>query len=142
MGRLLMGGLALAAAAAFGRGKPESPLGGASDYAALRAELRAFYPPGYCREACQSKEQVESCAAIGRDLDAWAAAHPGFDALDVRRESYLAMRRHFVPFLFSNSPFYFEAGVNGGWSGARPARHVNRICGRFYGEQGLVPQSA
>ena len=89
-------------------------------YDALRAELRAFYPLGYCRNDCQSQEQVASCAAIGRELDAWAAAHPGFDALDIRRESYLAMRRHFVPFLFANSPFYFEAGVNGGWSGARP----------------------
>ena len=114
----------------------------ALDYAEMRKELRAFYPPGYCRLECQSKEQIESCAVIGRELDAWAAAHPGFDALDIRRESYLAMRRHFVPFLFKSSPFYFEAGVNGGWSGARPARHVNRICQRFYAEQGLVPQSA
>lgn len=109
---------------------------------ALRRELRAFYPPGYCRLECQSKEQVASCAAIGRELYAWAAAHPGFDALDIRRESYLAMRRHFVPLVFTNSPFYFEAGVNGGWSGARPARHVNDICWRFYREQGLVPKSA
>lgn len=133
--RLLMFGLVVTVAtAAFGRG--------ASEYAALRTELRAFYPSGYCRNACQSKEQIASCAEIGRELDAWAAAHPGFDALDVRRESYLAMRRHFVPFLFTNSPFYFEAGVNGGWSGARPARHVNRICSRFYREQGLVPQAA
>ena len=112
--------------------------GRAGDFAALRAELKAFYPAGYSRLACQSAAQVESCAAIGRDLDEWAAAHPGFDALDLRRESYLAMRRHFVPFVFTNSPFYFEAGVNGGWSGARPARHVNRIAGRFYGEQALV----
>ncbi|MDO5313186.1 MAG: pyruvate formate lyase family protein [bacterium] len=123
-------------------GKPPPRAGRPPAYDALRAELRAFYPPGYCREACQSKEQVASCAAIGRELDAWAAAHHGFDALDIRRESYLAMRRHFLPFLFANSPFYFEAGVNGGWSGARPARHVNRICGRFYREQGLIPQAA
>ncbi len=127
------------AAAASGR---EAPAGGVSDYAALREELRAFYPAAYCRGACQAPEQAASCKAIGDDLDAWAAAHLGFDALDVRRESYLAMRRHFVPFLFANSPFYFEAGVNGGWSGARPARHVNRICGRFYREQGLIPQAA
>lgn len=135
MKRLLVFGLVVTVAtAAFGRG--------ASEYAALRTELRAFYPVNYCRNACQSREQIASCAEIGRELDAWAAAHPGFDALDIRRESYLAMRRHFVPFLFTNSPFYFEAGVNGGWSGARPARHVNRICSRFYREQGLVPQTA
>ena len=111
-------------------------------YADLRAELKAFYPPGYCRLECQSKAQVESCAAIGRELDDWAAEHPGFDALDIRRESYLVMRRHFVPFVFTNSPFYFEAGVNGGWSGARPARHVNRICRKFYKEDNLVPDEA
>lgn len=135
MKRLLVSGLVVTVAtAAFGRD--------ASEYAALRTELRAFYPVNYCRNACQSREQIASCAEIGRELDAWAAAHPGFDALDIRRESYLAMRRHFVPFLFTNSPFYFEAGVNGGWSGARPARHVNRICSRFYREQGLVPQTA
>ena len=114
----------------------------AGNHAELRRELKAFYPPGYCRLECQSKEQVESCAAIDRELDRWAEEHPGFDALDIRRESYLAMRRHFVPFVFTNSPFYFEAGVNGGWSGARPARHVNSICSRFYDEQGLVPQAA
>jgi formate C-acetyltransferase len=49
------------------------------------------------------------------------------------------MRKHFVPFLFTESPFYFEAGVNGGWAGARPGRLVNRICGKFYREQALVP---
>lgn len=43
MKRLLMFGLAVgtAATAAFGHG--------ASEYAALRAELRAFYPVNYCR---------------------------------------------------------------------------------------------
>ena len=114
-------------------------------YAALRAELRAFYPAAYCRGACQAPEQAASCKAIGDDLDAWAAAHPGFDALDVRRESYLAMRRHVVPFVFTNSPFYAELGVNGGWTTdcrVVPARHVNRICARFYREQNLIPQAA
>lgn len=112
------------------------------DYAAMRAELRAFYPDE-CHGVCKDPRQVESSKRIGAELDAWAAAHPGFDALDIRRESYLAMRRHFVPFVFTNSPFYFEAGVNGGWSiwnGAPgvPSRHVNRICKRFYAEKGLI----
>ena len=114
----------------------------AEEYVALRRELAKFYPPGYCRRECQSEEQVESCRRIGAELDAWAAAHPDFDALDIRRESYLLMRKHFVPFLFTHLPFYFEAGVNGGWSGARPARHVNRICQKFYREQNLVPDEA
>jgi len=116
-----------------------------AEYAALREELRAFYPPGHCRGACRAPEQASSCAAIGRDLDAWAAAHPGFDALDIRREAYLSMRRHFVPFVFTNCPFYFEAGVNGGWvhdCHVVPGRHVNRVCERFYKELGLVPRNA
>ena len=34
------------------------------------------------------------------------------------------MRKHFHPFLFAESPFYFEAGVNGGWvMGIMPARN-------------------
>ncbi|MBQ0031381.1 MAG: pyruvate formate lyase family protein, partial [bacterium] len=123
-------------------GSAVGPAFKAEDYAALRQELGKFYPPGYCRRECQSKEQVESCRRIGAELDAWAEAHPGFDALDIRRESYLLMRKHFVPFLFTHSPFYFEAGVNGGWSGARPARHVNRICRKFYRERNLVPDEA
>ena len=117
-----------------------------TDFSALRRELRAF-SPDECHAACKDPRQTNSVAEIGRELDAWAAAHPGFDALDIRRESYLLMRTHFVPFLFDDSPFYFEAGVNGGWSiwgGAKvvPSRHVNRICGRIPREQGLVPEEA
>ena len=119
---------------------------GGADFSALRRELRAFYPDE-CHGVCRDPRQTDSVAAIGRGLDAWAAAHPGFDALDIRRESYLLMRKHFVPFLFDDSPFYFEAGVNGGWSiweeaRAVPARHVNRICGHIPRERGLVPKEA
>ena len=87
----------------------------AADYAALRKQLRAFYPPdGQGDEMTpQDPRALESCKRIESDLTAWCAAHPGYDALDVRRECYLAMRKHFLPFLFTESPFYFEAGVNG-----------------------------
>lgn len=113
----------------------------AEDYAALRRQLRAFYPPDGQgdRMTPQDPRALESYKRIEADLTAWCAAHLGYDALDVRRECYLAMRKHFVPFLFTETPFYFEAGVNGGWGGARPGRLVNRICGRFYKEQSLVP---
>ena len=116
----------------------------AEDYAAFRKELRAFYPDE-CHGVCKDPRQTNSVARIGRELDAWAAAHPGFDALDIRRESYLLMRKHFVPILFRESPFYFETGVNGGWCMSPksvPSRHVNRICSRFYRKQNLIPQSA
>ena len=113
----------------------------AEDYAALRKQLRAFYPPDGQGDKMtpQDPRALASYKRIETDLTAWCAAHPGYDALDVRRECYLAMRKHFVPFLFTESPFYFEAGVNGGWGGARPGRLVNRICSRFYKEQALVP---
>ena len=115
-----------------------------ADCSALRTELRAFYPDlgqGW-NDVVKDPRQAESYEAIKAELKAWCAAHPGYDALDVRRECYLAMRRHFVPFLFKESPFYFEAGVNGGWGGKRPARLVNEFCGRFYNEQNLVPKEA
>ena len=116
----------------------------AADYAEFRRELRAFYPDE-CHGICKDPRQTNSVAAIGRDLDAWAAAHPGFDALDIRRESYLLMRRHVQPFLFKSSPFYFELGCNGGWCHnvrSVPGRHVNRLCSRFYKEKNLIPEEA
>ena len=109
------------------------------DYAALRRELRAFYPDE-CRGKCKSLAYAASEQAICAEIRAYAAKHPGYDALDLRRESYRAMRKHFRPFLFSESPFYFEAGVNGGWAMEFvPAREVNRLCHRFYREMNLVP---
>ena len=111
----------------------------AADYAALRAQLRAFHPDE-CHDRCKDPAYAEAERAINADLDAYAAAHPGYDALDMRQACYLSMRKHFVPFLFTESPFYFEAGVNGGWIRRKsPARGVNRLCGRFYKEQSLVP---
>lgn len=72
-------------------------------------------------------------------VECLADAHPDYDALDLRRECYRAMRRHFKPFLFSESPFYFEAGVNGGWiKDLEPARGVNSLCKKFYKEQSLI----
>lgn len=113
-----------------------------ADYAAFRAELRAFYPEE-CHGPCQSPDFKASCAAIRADVRAWAKAHPDFDALDVRRATYAAIRRHFVPFLFSGSPYYFEAGVNGGWCEAfNPSRVERELCGRFYREKNLVPDAA
>ena len=115
------------------------------EYAALRAELRAFYPDE-CHSPCKLAAQTNSVQAIARGIDAYVAAHPEADALDIRRASYLEMRKHFVPVLFRNLPFYFEAGVNGGWSiwsgdKAVPSRHVNAVCSRFYTEKGLIPKA-
>jgi len=112
--------------------------------AALRNELRAFYPDWGQGDGDVVKDprQPESYRRIEADLKAYCAAHPDYDALDLRQACYLSMRRHFVPFLFKESPFYFEAGVNGGWGGKRPARIVNNICSKFYKTQNLIPDSA
>ena len=136
---------ALGMDAAFAAEKaPSDPSAAPYDCTALRRELRAFYPDlgQGGNDIVKDPRHGESFAAIKKELEAWCAAHPDYDALDVRRESYFAMRRHFVPFLFKESPFYFEAGVNGGWGGLRPARIVNALCHRFYKEKNLVPQEA
>ena len=111
----------------------------------LRDELRAFYPDE-CHSPCKLAAQTNSVRAIAHGIDAYVAEHPEADALDIRRASYLEMRRHFVPVLFRHLPFYFEAGVNGGWSiwsgdKAVPSRHVNAVCQRFYREKGLIPEA-
>ena len=120
--------------AAASQFKPEN-------YTALRTQLRAFYPDE-CHERCKDPAYAVAEKAIRADLEEYAAAHPGYDALDLRQACYLSMRKHFVPFLFTESPFYFEAGVNGGWLWAdskSPGREVNRLCATFYKEQALVP---
>ena len=113
----------------------------ADDYAALRKQLRAFYPDE-CHERCKDPAYAVAEKAIRADCEAYAAANPGYDALDMRKACYLSVRKHFVPFLFTESPFYFEAGVNGGWlwkDCKSPGREVNRLCSKFYKEQSLVP---
>ena len=85
----------------------------AADYAALRKQLRAFHPDE-CRDECKDPAYTVAWKAINADLDAYAAANPGYDALDLRQACCRSMQKHFVPFLFTESPFYFEAGVNGG----------------------------
>ena len=132
----------VAALAAYGGLADDA--GGFPAFEAFRRELRAFYPEE-CHDACKDPRQTNSVAKIGAELDAWAKAHPGYDALDVRREEYLSVRRHVQPFLFHESPFYFELGCNGGWTynwRTVPGRHVNRLCNRFYKEQNLIPDSA
>ena len=101
------------------------------DYAEFRRGLRAFYPDE-CHGKCKDPRQVASVKAIGDELDAFIAANPGYDVLDVRRELYLSMRRHFIPYILPGSPFYFEAGVNGGWCVWR-GRRARASSGRCTG---------
>ncbi len=117
---------------------PENPFR-AKDYSALRTQLRAFHPDE-CHDRCKDPSYALAEKAIIADLNSYASSNPGYDALDLRQACYRSMRKHFVPFLFTESPFYFEAGVNGGWiMGKSPARDVNRLCRKFYKEQSLIP---
>lgn len=112
------------------------------DYSALCQELRAFYPDE-THGKCKAASFDSSTQAIRDEAWAWANAHPGFDALDIRRAFYASIRKHFVPFLFRESPFYCEAGINGGWCEQHnPSRRQHDICGRFYDSKNLVPRSA
>ena len=54
-----------------------------ADYVALRKQLRAFHPDE-CHDRCKDPAYVVAEKAIHADLDAYAAAHPGYDALDMR----------------------------------------------------------
>lgn len=115
---------------------------GPVDYRPLRRELRAFHP-AECHGKCKSEEVLASHEKMRAEVRAYADAHSDFDALDLRREYYGSLVRHFRPVLFRESPFYFEAGVNGGWAEAHnPARVVGWICRKFYQDQSLVPKSA
>lgn len=112
------------------------------DYAAMRKELRAFYPDE-CHDTCRSPVYAAVDAAIRKEVTEYAAKHPDYDAYELRRVCYRAMRRHFRPFLFRSSPFYCEAGENGGWVLRRAtSRIVNNLCRRFYVEKGLFPEEA
>lgn len=86
--------------------------------------------------------QIESARKIAGEVIAYTKNNPNYDALDIRRKLYESMRAHFVPFIFTESPFYFEAGVNGGWAGTRPARKAWQLCSRFYKEKNLIPEEA
>ncbi|MBQ0032416.1 MAG: hypothetical protein KBT68_06405, partial [bacterium] len=121
----------------------------AEDYAALREELAKFYPAKFCRGKCQSEPVLASFRAILAGLDEWAKGHPGYDALDARCAYYRLVQKHFQPVLFKESPFYFEAGVNGGWSGcngggieANPAFRVIQLRGHLARGVGRIPESA
>ena len=121
----------------------------AEDYKALREELAKFYPAKFCRGKCQSESVLASFRAILAGLDDWAKANPGYDALDARCAYYRLVQKHFQPVLFAESPFYFEAGVNGGWSGhngggieANPAFRVKQICMHLAKGPGRIPDSA
>jgi len=119
---------------------------GPMEYRPLRHELRAFHPRE-CHERPKAADVTNSFERIWADAQAWSAAHPGHTAREMRRAVYALERAHFTPVLFDESPFYFEAGINGGYFRGRsgtpqPGRCTQRLCARFYREKDLVPEAA
>jgi len=109
-------------------------------YVAMIEELRAFYPEERS-EVCKSPLQAENYRAMVEQLDTYADAHPEASAMELRRKSYEIIGNDFIPFIFKNSPFYFEAGINGGWAQkAAIGQWVRRKCdGKL---KDLIPEDA
>lgn len=121
---------------------------GPAEYRPLRRELRSFYPRE-CHELPRSTAVTNSFAKIHSLAADWAAANPDHTALQMRRHVYALEREYFVPVLFKESPFYFEAGINGGYHRGeakgeipQPGRVTRALCDCFYQKRGLVPDAA
>jgi len=121
---------------------------GPAEYRPMRRELRAFYPRE-CHEPPKSEDVKKSFATIYRLASEWSAAHPGHSALELRRRVYALEREHFVPVLFKESPFYFEAGINGGYHRGQakdetpqPGRVTRDLCDKFFKDLNLIPEEA
>lgn len=108
-------------------------------YNELRKELRAFCPDRNTGE-CKSKRQLSSVKLMQDKIRSYAQIHPECQGMELRKYSYGVIGEHFEPFLFKESPFYFEAGVNGGWSGQRPGPLVRSLCAHIYADE--VPVDA
>lgn len=140
---LVLSGTAFAAPPVQHPALPDFAEVGPEEYRPLRRELRRFYPEE-CHERMKCPAVSNSYARIWRDLSAWFSAHPDADALDVRNENYRLIRKHYLPVLFRESPFYFESGAAGGYAkrdGAAPSpgNCTFNLCKRFYREKRLIP---
>lgn len=120
---------------------------GPSEYWPMRSELRAFFPE-HCQGYPKDKAVVAHWKAVFDELSAWVKQHPDADALAVRCENYRIIGRTFLPILFHESPFYYDACVQGGyygpfWSNKRPPMPgyaTCRLCTRFYTEKNWIPE--
>ncbi len=84
-------------------------------YDKLRQELLAFHPEE-SHQPCRDPEKIANRDRMAKILDDYAAANPGASACALRRKLYQVAAENFYPVVFRNSPFYFETGINGGWS--------------------------
>ena len=85
-------------------------------YDELRAEVRRFCPDAAQRDLCKDPAQQAAFRKLTDELDKVRAAHPEFDAMNMRRIYYDLLPDAIPVKLFRNAPFYFCVGINGGWA--------------------------
>lgn len=92
-----------------------------SDYEELRNEMRAFYPEE-CHGDCKDPRIPETYLAMTSALDEFLRNDPDAPIFRVKKQYFETLPEYFRPVLFRNLPFYFEAGMNGGWCRNNPGR--------------------
>ncbi len=93
----------------------------AAVYDDLREELRAFYPEE-CHGDCKDPRVVDGYRTLSAELDAMLDSDPAMPVFQAKKKYYQMLPTHFRPVLFKNLPFYFEAGINGGWASGSVGR--------------------
>lgn len=84
-------------------------------YSSLKNELHAFASDSSANTLCKDKEQNRFLKEICLVPARIAEQHPDWSALRVKGETAKWIGENFRPVLFRHLPFYFEAGINGGW---------------------------
>ena len=103
----------------------------------LRQEVRALLPDNNIDPA-KAPEIHECIATLRKELKVFTQKHPDFNALDVRRRYYELIPELAPLFIYRNSPFYYEAGINGGWYVNKPGWTPRELTIQFMSEK--VPQ--
>ena len=85
-------------------------------YQELREEVRSFCPEDAQGSLCKGAEQLASFERINERMDQFYKNHPESDIQLLRKKYYRISAEEFVPKIFRNAPFYFAAGINGGWA--------------------------
>ncbi len=85
----------------------------------LRCEIRALLPDNNIDKP-KVPELKECIDKLQVELEAFTKEHPDYNALDVRRKYYEIIPGLAPLFIYRNSPFYYEAGLNGGWFVNKP----------------------
>ncbi|MBP5639449.1 MAG: hypothetical protein J6X55_08215 [Victivallales bacterium] len=108
-----------------------------NDMTPLRKEIRALLPDNNIDPA-KAPEIHECIASLQKELEDFTQKNPDFTALDIRRRFYELIPDMAPLFIYRNSPFYYEAGTNGGWYVNRPGTTPRAFTQKFIAEK--IPQ--